>query len=883
MSSTRRVQRSVTRTTTLAGVAAGVVGLVLAGPIGAAAAASDDGTPEVINRETVQAKLNSDGEVEKARLYSQLTVLGEGKVNVLDPTSSKGLRDLDGFSAPLVRDGKAQYSIDVDGREDRRTVADFTGEMPVTLKAAYTLDGKKVKPQDVVGKSGTLEATYTVVNRTAEPTEITYKDGKGQDITETMDLVTPYVGTLQVVVPGKFADVVAPFADVAGDGRGGTAAKWTLVLFDPLGAPAQQLTWTAQVTDAELPPATLQVVPVAPNGNQVLSNSEISISEGATAAAALTAGAYKIDGKVLELRDGARQILDGLSQLSDGADALNAGLAGSAAPGARTLADGIGSAEEGGAKIADGNEALAQGLRSTTGKADLAGGAAQLAAGLSSARSGSGQLAAGLESASAGAQKVAAGNTDLAAGAVKAADGAESLSSGLVLISAGLDQLSGAAALPAAQSGAVQLRAAVDQLLAGLGSASTDGTILNGVVRVSAGLTDLQNGLGTAKGGVDQVKGGIDDGLAAGGGLDQLAGAIAAAKGQVTALEAECATATDPVACGTAAATAKAYLDAAINGVNGTGGLRERSTLASGGLGQVSGGLASAIAGIGADPTDGTLLNGLARVQGGLNRVVAGLKSGNPAAPGVAEGLDGLVSGLSAAVAGVTQLATGAGAAATGSQALATGNAALAAGATKLSTEGTVPLSSGLMQLSTGGQKLDDGIGQLAVGSGTLAGKVGDAADGARKLADGSDDLSIGLRKLYDGGNKLADGLGDAADGSGKIADGLVKVEDGQTKLANGANQLSGEGTNLLAGSANNAAKANAKKAAMLQAMGGKAEDGALPYGLPDGASGTAAYSMVLAGATSATQDNTTRGAVAVALLGLGSAAGLLARRRFVA
>ncbi|HWH30342.1 MAG TPA: hypothetical protein VNU26_15555, partial [Mycobacteriales bacterium] len=284
MSSVRRIQRSVsrnlTRSATAVGVVGGLAGLTLTGPVAAAAAATA-GEPQVVNQESVEVLLDAAGEVQEQRLYSQLTVLGDGTVTVLDPTSGKGVRDLDGFSAPLVRDGKAQYSIDVDGRADRRTVADFDRELPVTIKASYVLDGERVDPEDVVGRSGTLETTYTVVNRTSEPTEITYQNGKGEDVTETVDVVTPYVGRLALELPSSFKDVQAEGADDGGDGRGGTGLAWTLVLFEPIGEPAQQLTWTAEVTDAELPPATLQVVPVDPGGNRVLDNGQLSFGEGA--------------------------------------------------------------------------------------------------------------------------------------------------------------------------------------------------------------------------------------------------------------------------------------------------------------------------------------------------------------------------------------------------------------------------------------------------------------------------------------------------------------------------------------------------------------------------------------------------------------------------
>jgi hypothetical protein len=88
---------------------------------------------------------------------------------------------------------------------------------------------------------------------------------------------------------------------------------------------------------------------------------------------------------------------------------------------------------------------------------------------------------------------------------------------------------------------------------------------------------------------------------------------------------------------------------------------------------------------------------------------------------------------------------------------------------------------------------------------------------------------------------------------------GVDAVKDGVGKVEAGANRLSGEGTNLLAGSANNAAKAASKNAAILAAMAEKGAANALPYGAPENGEGTAAFSMVLAGANSDSRDSTTR------------------------
>jgi putative membrane protein len=292
-------------------VAAGAAALVLAGG-SAAGAASGGSAPEVVNRETVVAQLHSDGGLDVARLLSQLSVTGKGTVEVADPTESKGLRNLDGFGNPKVKDGKALYSITVDGSTSRRTVSDFTKALPVTVKASYRLDGREVRAQDVVGKDGLLETTYHVTNVSGVPTEISYKDGKGVTRTATVDLVLPLLGQLSIDLPKSFSDLATPTADVAGDGRGGSLVSYTMVLFEPLGAPTQTFTWSARVKDAELPPATIELVPVSTDNTSVATGKK-SYSGGAAKAGELTVGAGQIDGHLLELQQGAGELLAGLT------------------------------------------------------------------------------------------------------------------------------------------------------------------------------------------------------------------------------------------------------------------------------------------------------------------------------------------------------------------------------------------------------------------------------------------------------------------------------------------------------------------------------------------------------------------------------------------
>jgi putative membrane protein len=823
------------RLVSCAGAGVSVAALVLSSPIGVAVAASSE-PAIIVNRETVQAELNPSGSLDIARLFSQLVVTGDGTYQVLDPTSGKNIRDLDGFSAPDVSNGNAKYSIDVHGRTTRRTVSDFTGTLPLTVKAEYTLDGKRRSAQDIVGKSGILDVQYTVENVSAKPTPISFTVA-GKRVTKTVNVVTPYVGQLSLTLPSSFTDIDAVRADIGGDGRGGQVLNWTMVLFEPIGQVKQRFGYTARVKHAQLPEATVQAVPVSPNKKPELAYGEKGFAEGVDSAGNVAFAGATIDSNLIKLRDGAGDLLAGLTKLAAGATALKDGLAGSAAPGAHQLADGLAQAKAGSAK--------------------LAAGADQLGGGLQKVKDGSGKLAAGLGTASAGSEKLLDGSQDLATGAGLTGAGAKALSDGLLQISAGLDQLAATTGLPAVKAGLQLLRAGIDHPVGAAGPTDPGG-LVQGLTAIAGGLGQVGAGLPLAKGGVDQVAAGLASAINPTNlttGIAGLKAGVSGASALVTgAYGALCAVPATP-GCSSLQSALGALgqvsggLDHPVGALSPTdqGGLVQQSTAARDGLLLVSGGLNGAIAGV-------------AQLQAGANAALTGVKTT------LLGGVDQLITGITAAVAGVSQLAAGAKTASAGSVALADGTAKVAAGAAQLSGQGAAPLADGLAQLYAGSKALDSGLGQLASGG-------GQAVAGVHAIDDG-------LTKLSAGGTALANGLDAAADGSGQLADGLNQAKAGNVKIHDGVEALRTQAAVPLTAAGQAVATSYAERYATMQALDAKASDGALPYGAPEGASGSAAYVFTLAAATSNTRDNTTRGLAAIVLLGLASLSGFVVRRR---
>lgn len=840
-----------TRTMSLMSVLAGSVAVAT---VCAPGALADSGSVAVSNTETVQAYLSATGSLDVARVYEQVAMQGRGTVDLQNPVEPRGLRNLDGFGGFDVKDGQMVGTYDVDGETRLRSVSDYTKKLPLQVSVKYFLDGKEVKPGDVVGESGRLEVQYTVRNVTGRSQDVSFDDGTGKTMSATADVVIPMVGSLSTVLPPSFTDVHSDEANIAGDGRGGTRMSFTMTLFGPIGAPEATFGYEADIADGVVPKASISALPVSPLDSPSFKGGAASYQGGAQTGATLTAGATEIDANLLKLRDGAADLLAGLIKLRDGATELQSGLAGRAAPGAAELAAG------------------ASQLKGGTG--ELTAGANKAKNGASQVVDGAGRVAEGAADLDDGAGRLLDGLTTAGDNAPQLLDGLAQVAEGLDLLDAGLVQLSGGIGqLPAK---AQPLHDGISQLRAGLGAKGQTGTLIDGVEQIRSGLAAataaggsldaLKKGVDDSKGGVDQVNAGLAAALATGGDIDQAVAAI----NSISAT------------CGAGNALCQGTVAAVAAGVETQ--LRDSTGQASGGLGQVSTGLGQVSPGL------AQLKSSLADAATGLVRVECGLS--NQTLSGVCDSnTPGLLEGLGALDAGVTQLVDGVVAQVQGG----------VGGAKDTKNDGTLrggvhSLQDGIDQIGTGGLTLLDGLYQLGDGAallkdgtGQLAGGSADLADGAGQLDAGLGDLAAGARQLDDGAGRLRDGaselssgLGDAASGSTQLAEGLGQAADGAPALEDGAQRLSDEGTKKLIEAGKSTAADYGQKYALIVAGAERANTEGMAYGAPAQAVGQTAYSYEIAGADGEGGRNLARGGGALAAFGLASAAGLFLRRRLV-
>lgn len=703
--------------------AAAVLSLATAGIMapGAASAESVDGDIQITNTETVSVLMGADGSIDAQRVYDQLVFSGRGSVDVSNPVSTEGLRNLDGFGGWSVADGAQRIKTDVNGEQRYRSVSDFTGDLPVSVDVEYTLNGKKVEPGEVVGERGTLEVRYTVTNLTGKQQDVTFTDGEGNTKTVQKSVVIPLVGSMSTVLPSNFTEVRSDEANAAGDGKGGTQLSFTMTLFPPIGSDRATFGYTAKIADGVIPEAAISLLPVNPLESPSFKGGAASYQGGADSGADLTAGAVEIDQNVLKLRDGANDLVDGLLQLRDGANELNAGLSGKAAPGARELASGAGDLDAGAKKLNDGAGRL------NSGAGELGTGAGQVDDGAKQLRGGAGRLSGGSKKVEAGAGELDAGVAELQAGAG--------------LLDGGLADAN--SKVPGLSAGAIKIRDGLEKVDAGLGQ--LHGQVGGGLNQINAGAVTLIAALET-----QLIPG-----------LQQAEAALANASALANSLE-------DSL-------PQKANLLALIGGANGGVG-QVRAGLSGqvlDGAVQTRDGSAQLIAGLDAQLSenagDGTVRFGVKALRAG---VVGEL----------IPGIDALSVGIEKLSAGASELAAGTGELKAGSSALAAGSAELSSGAGEL-LSGTKSLSDGTGRLSSGAGDLAEGARELASGTGTLSDGTGKLSAGAAELSSGLGDAASGSGRLAEGLETAAGSAPALPEGAQELSDKgtsqLVNVGNG--------------------------------------------------------------------------------------------------------
>lgn len=323
-----------------------VLSLVLAPAL---SAAGPGAVPEkVIDNELVVSTLGQDGSIEGMQVLNHIRVFGEGTYPVQDTSRFKlaSIRNLYGSEKINYSDSQINVNLDAKGFSDLYYLAELDKEeiakadLPVSINLEFYLDGKKVQPAQLAGRTGQIKIVCEVENLTGESQMLEFKDTEGQTLTQEMMVYTPYAVSVSGVNldNDKFANIQAPgVAEVSPEGvltnvQGVTSVSWTVPLIPPAYPAKQYIVLEADGRNMELPSFNIGVMPVLPTTSSIdnLTGSLTQLYDGFDQIEQ-GIGASNKDATLLyglsAVKDGLHQVVDGIGTVKSNLTTIRVGLA----------------------------------------------------------------------------------------------------------------------------------------------------------------------------------------------------------------------------------------------------------------------------------------------------------------------------------------------------------------------------------------------------------------------------------------------------------------------------------------------------------------------------------------------------------------------------
>ena len=320
-------------------------------------ASSPKTTPNGVDKaETVYAKANADGTVTETTV--EVTLKAQDGQTIPDTAA---LRDI------TNKEGDEDYTCGADNAltwQNHGTSITYEGKsdaaLPVTTRVTYYLDGQKIAPDALAGRSGRVRIRFDYTNHTRETVTV-----DGQDYT----VCVPFTAVTALILDGtKFTNIEAENGKVMdldgqtavlGMAMPGLADSLCLSGFEPMKdveIPAF-FEISADVTDFALDFTATILTPSA------LDDLDLSGIEDLTdlsdALDKLTDATDEVADGAGALADGIQAYYDGFHQYADGVKNLNEG--------AQTLADSLTQLYDNGQTLLTGIHTLRDGLSTVSG------------------------------------------------------------------------------------------------------------------------------------------------------------------------------------------------------------------------------------------------------------------------------------------------------------------------------------------------------------------------------------------------------------------------------------------------------------------------------------------------------------------------------------
>lgn len=667
-------------------------------------------------KETVFVEMRADGTVSKTTVSDVLKV--SGKENISDVSTLEDIKNLEGdekFTADnenLIWENKGK-DISYQGTT--------TEETPIRLNITYYLDGEKIEPEQLAGKSGKVKIVYTYVNDS-----------------ESKETFIPFIALTGMVLEDNFQNVeidngkIVDYDDtkiVIGYGAPGfkdhlisEVSKAEDYLKD-IEIP-ESFTVTADVTDFEMDMAL------------TFATSEIGDMDLED-----TLDFSDIDEQMDKLADGTNQLEKGASDLQNGAEQL----------------------KDGSVKVDDGAKDIAKYT------ADLYLGTTKL---LTSYKKFDKALINGVKSADKGAKELYKGTKSVKSASKELDDGAKSLNTGAKSLDDAATKIDAGAST--VSTGLKSAKAAFEDVKDDKGNVKSQGlnngskALAEGAKTANAGVKELA---GTLQGTPDSIQQQIDGvikqvstatggAIASEGALNQTVEGIQAA---VTGgMELSAVLQANHLNANAYYQLVQAYYSVqTLNTVKSTFEAQIRSKAAD---------IKSLLDGM------NTLENGAQTLNSGIGTLYEGITALNTGAGTLASGTGQMTDGTKTLSKGTKTLSEGTGKLKTGANTLNKGMKSLADGTKKMRKE----LGKASPQVKDGIKTVDSGAGKISAGAKSLAKGTDSLGSGIVTLFDGTKTLKDGVIQLNEEGiSKITDIFGDdAKDAIDSIEDILNRGKD---------------------------------------------------------------------------------------------------------
>ena len=729
------------------------------------------GEREVGKEETVYVISDSTGAA-RSVIVSDHLINRDGAAVLSDASTLKGITNVKGEETYTQNGTEVTWNA---GGNDIYYQGTAAGQLPVTQKITYLLDGKEIAPEELAGKSGRVTIRFDYTNN--EKTEVTI-DGRREEI------CVPFMAVSGMVLDESFRNIEVTNGKVTADGNKSVVFGYALPgLSDSLDVDEKDFDGDVRIPEYFEVTADVEDFSLDMAMTVVVNAASLLDAEGED-------GLSSVDEMLDTLTDATAQLADGSAELAEGSDTLKDGM-GEFTDGVRTLKDGVSAYTDGASKLAD-------------GIAQLSGKTPELSTGVDTLNSSAATLYQGIS---------LLDNTLNAAFTEQEKENLQKQVSDTVAAQEQTIKDSAKSAVDA-QAEAIkgQAEAAVDaqaEAIKGQAEAAVDAQAeaLKGQAEAAV---DAQ-----AEAIKGQAKQAVDDTFAGG----QYAAIEAQASGQVAASltsQESVAAVTEGIkqtdayyymAQGIRAAALQAVMDqsggtitnwndaaAAFQAANGISVDDFAAAQASDATAQLASGVMTQIASnaapaMGKSVADTALLvaettaqdaavtgakaaAGMAAVTGAKSAAGTAAVTGAKAAAGTAAVSGAKAAAGTAAVSGAAEAAQTAAfegaksAAKTAAVSAAEQTKKTIAGSIEAQTDSGYSLMTGMKALAEGTQSLQNampslisGVNQLSDGSKTLVGNNAALNDGAKKLSDGAGDIADGVGQLSEGAHQLADGV----------------------------------------------------------------------------------------------------------------------------